>query len=329
VQQIYPKMLSMMDFCLARRNAEGLVENYRGEDWVFIDWAPITKDGEVSVEQLLFCRSLETVALCAGIIGDNDNKIKYEALSDVLRKKIMDIYWDPSQKALVHSRQDGKLNTKVTKYANMFALTFGYPSASQQDDIKNHVLLNDQIQKITTPYMRFYELEALCRSRQYRHVLQEIRDYWGGMLRLGATSFWEAYDPTESGIQHYAMYGRKFGKSLCHAWGASPIYLLGKYYLGVSPTAPGYQTYLVEPELGGLKWMKGEVPTPNGNIILSVSEKQISIETVEGKGLLRFKSSKKPSCKIAAIRNTAPNSYEMDLEPNSKYTVTYALKNPD
>jgi hypothetical protein len=30
------------------------------------------------------------------------------------------------------------------------------------------------------------------------------------------------------------MYGRPFGKSLCHAWGASPIYLLGKYYLGVN-----------------------------------------------------------------------------------------------
>lgn len=41
------------------------------------------------------------------------------------------------------------------------------------------------------------------------------------------------------------MYGRKFGKSLCHAWGASPIYLLGKYYLGIKPTSAGYATYLV------------------------------------------------------------------------------------
>jgi len=26
------------------------------------------------------------------------------------------------------------------------------------------------------------------------------------------------------------MYGRKYGKSLCHAWGAAPLYLLGRYY---------------------------------------------------------------------------------------------------
>ena len=43
------------------------------------------------------------------------------------------------------------------------------------------------------------------------------------------------------------MYGDPFGKSLCHAWGASPIYLLGRYFLGVKPTSPGYETYEVKP----------------------------------------------------------------------------------
>jgi len=148
-----------------------------------------------------------------------------------------------------------------------------------------------------------------------------MKDYWGGMLRLRATSFWETYDPTESGAQHYAMYGRPFGKSLCHAWGASPIYLLGRYYLGVTPTGPGYQTYTIEPNLGGLKWMKGEVPTPTGNIVMSVSEKQIAIQTVGGAGTLRFKSPKKPTCKTAVIKNIAPGSYEIELAPYSEYEV--------
>ena len=320
VRQIYPKMLGLMDFCLGRRNANGMVEGLPG-DWVFVDWAPITKDGELSVQQLLFCRSLETMALCANIMNDNDKARKYQDIADELRKKIMGIFWDPTQKALVHSRKDGKLDTKVTKYANMFAMTFGYLSAQQREDVKNHVLLNDKVQKITTPYMRFYELEALCRIGQQSHVLKEVKDYWGGMLRLGAGSFWEEYDPAVSGVQHYAMYGHAFGKSLCHAWGASPVYLLGKYYLGVSPTGPGYRTYIVEPDLGGLKWMKGEVPTPSGNIVISVTEKQISIQTVGGTGLLRFKSAKKPSCKTATIHNTEPGYYEMELTPNSQYEV--------
>ena len=322
VQQIYPKMLTLMDFCLSRRNADGMVEGLPG-DWVFVDWAPISKEGELSIQQLLLCRSLETMALCAGIMNDNDKARKYRDMADVFREKIMNVYWDPSQKALLHRRIDGKLDPTVTKYANMFAMTFGYLTAQQREDVKNHVLLNDKVQKITTPYMRFYELEALCRIGQQAHVLKEVKDYWGGMLRLGATSFWEAYDPAQSGVQHYAMYGHAFGKSLCHAWGASPIYLLGKYYLGVTPTAPAYQTYLVEPNLGGLKWMKGEVPTPSGNIVISVTEKQISVKTVGGTGTLRFASAKKPTCKTAAIKNIEAGVYEMELAPNSKYEVEY------
>ena len=101
------------------------------------------------------------------------------------------------------------------------------------------------------------------------------------MLRLGATSFWELYNPAEEGEAHYAMYERRFGKSLCHAWGASPAYLLGRYYLGVAPTSPGFATYDVRPDLGGLDWMEGDVPTPSGPVHVSVRD---GVATVRGNG---------------------------------------------
>lgn len=36
--------------------------------------------------------------------------------------------------------------------------------------------------------------------------------------------------------QQYDMYGDRFGKSLCHAWGASPVYLLARYFVGLEIT---------------------------------------------------------------------------------------------
>ena len=134
--------------------------------------------------------------------------------------------------------------------------------------------------------MRFYELEALLIDGRHEQVLDEMRDYWGGMLREGATTFWEKYVPTESGTQHLAMYGRPYGKSLCHAWGASPVYLLGKYYLGVRPTKPGYQEYEVRPSLGGLDWLEGDVPTPHGMIHVSMDRHQVTVHATEGAGWL-------------------------------------------
>ena len=120
------------------------------------------------------------------------------------------------------------MNPHITKFPNMFAILYGLAYQEEREEIMKSVMLNPAIDPITTPYMRFYELEALCMMGYHTKVLQEIRDYWGGMLREGATSFWEKYVPTENGVQHLAMYGRPYGKSLCHAWGASPVYLLGK-----------------------------------------------------------------------------------------------------
>jgi len=143
------------------------------------------------------------------------------------------------------------------------------------------------------------------------------------MLKLGATTFWEEYNPQKKGTEHYAMYGREFGKSLCHAWGASPIYLLGKYYLGVKPTSPGYATYNVEPNLGGLQWMEGKVPTPAGEIEMYISKEQIKIKGDEGTGTLRIKSKTQPTGKDLNVTAKENNVYEIAIQPKVEYVINY------
>jgi len=169
------------------------------------------------------------------------------------------------------------------------------------------------------------DLKSLLAEDAGQKLAAQMKDYWGEMLGLGATSFWEKYDPSEKGAEHYAMYGRPFGKSLCHAWGASPIYLLGKYYLGVRPLSPGYATYSVEPVLGGLQWMEGEVPTPHGNIKVYCSGTSIRVKAVEGAGVLRFRSRSRPVCDAGVVRpvQAEKDAYEIRLEGGKEYTVGY------
>jgi alpha-L-rhamnosidase len=323
IEQFYPQMKSMMDYCLSRRNKNGLMEGLSG-DWTFIDWAAgLSKKGEISFEQMLFARSLETMSLCANIANDKSNATEYKKLATDIKEKVFSIYWNQQKNALVHSRVDGKQTENVTRYANMFGIFFNYFTDEQKQAVKKHVLLNDAIQKITTPYMRFYELEALCAMGEQNYVLKEMKDYWGGMLKLGATSFWEEYNPTKKGTEHLAMYGRKFGKSLCHAWGASPIYLLGKYYLGVKPTSAGYDTYTIEPNLGGLQWMQGKVPTPNGDIEMYCSTKQIKIKAAAGVGTLHLISKTKPTGKNIVVNAMGGNNYELPIQPGVEYIINY------
>ncbi|MBE8721617.1 alpha-L-rhamnosidase-related protein [Sphingobacterium pedocola] len=323
IEAVYPRMQSLMEFCLGRRNQNGLMEGLSG-DWVFIDWADgLSKKGEVSFEQLLFCRSLETMALCADLLQEQDDKVLYAKEAASLKAKIFDYYWNPAKNAFVHSRIDGVQTDNVTRYTNMFAIFFDYMSKEQQQGIKSSVLLNDNVQKIMTPYMRYYELEALCVLGEKDFVMKEMKDYWGGMLKLGATTFWEEYNPAKSGADHYSMYGREFGKSLCHSWGASPIYLLGKYYLGVKPTAAGYQSYDIEPYLASQEWMEGKVPTPAGEIDLYVSKNKIKVQSPVGVGTLKIKSKSKPKSKQGAFIPVDKDTYTMALEAGVAYEVDY------
>ena len=324
IRQVYPRMKTLMEFCLGRSNKSGFVEGLPG-DWVFIDWAPIEKSGEVSFEQLLLSRSLEAMSLCAGLVSDSEYEGKYGRLSVDLKKKILDTFWSGQRNAFLHTRINGVLSQNVTRYTNMFAILFNYVDADKKQLIKENVILNDTVLKITTPYMKFYELAALCEINEKEKVLQFVRDYWGGMINLGATTIWEAYDPSQTGNEHYAMYGRPFGKSLCHAWGANPVYLFGKYLLGVKPLAPGYKTYLVEPSLAGLQWVKGRVPTPNGTIEVYADRKIMIIKSVEGEGILRLHSKKVPVTeKGIEVKKLGEDYYEIGLnKPGREYTVKY------
>ena len=51
-------------------------------------------------------------------------------------------------------------------------------------------------------------------------------DYWGGMIKKGADTFWEAYDPNNDFISPYYFYPMN---SYCHAWSCTPVYFIRKY----------------------------------------------------------------------------------------------------
>jgi len=323
IEQFYPRMKSLMDYCLSRTNKDGMLEGKAG-DWVFVDWADgLSKKGELSFEQILFARSLEMMAESASMLKHTEEAANYAQLAKTIKAKIMTNYWNAGKHALVHSSVDGQQTANVTRYANMFGIFFGYFTPGQEQEVKKHVLLNDDIQKIKTPYMRFYELEALCAMGEQPYVLKEMKAYWGGMLKEGATSFWEEYDPAKKGTAHLAMYGRPFGKSLCHAWGASPLYLLGKYFIGVKPLSPAYAEWVCAPKLGGLKWMQGKVPTTEGEIELYCSKTEIKIKSPVGTGILRIKSKTLPVVPGARVKIAATGIYEIAVEKGKEYKVKY------
>ena len=162
----------------------------------------------------------------------------------------------------------------------------------------NESLLKKGGAKGMSTFMGYYILTARAMAGDYEGCLSAIREYWGGMLRLGATTFWEDFDvdwmknaasidelPKEGQVDVHASYGRYCYKgyrhSFCHGWASGVTPWLSENVLGIKILEPGCKKMKVEPHLGDLQWAKGTYPTPYGDIFVShVKKADGTIETV-------------------------------------------------
>ena len=135
---------------------------------------------------------------------------------------------------------------------------------------------------------------------KYTEAMDIMSQYWGAMLDLGATTFWEDFDidwtknaaridelVPKGKVDVHKTYGdycyKGYRHSFCHGWASGPTTWLSRHVLGVKVLEPGCKKVAIEPHLGNLKWAKGTFPTPYGVIEISheVNEKGKVISKVK------------------------------------------------
>lgn len=138
-----------------------------------------------------------------------------------------------------------------------------------------------QHEKAFSTFYGYYMLMAEAMAGQYTEALNVIRRFWGGMLKMGATTFWEDFDMSwmhdTNPIDEFGSPDKKnihgdFGGycypgyrcSLCHGWASGPTAWLSRYVLGIEIVEPGCKTLRIRPHLGDLQWAEGTFPTPYG-----------------------------------------------------------------
>lgn len=286
---VYPKMESLLRYCMEQTDEQGFIYGREG-DWIYIDWAELDKEGTLCAEQMLLARSYEAMAAVRGLLGLETEE--FDGRKAALLKNIRRFFWDRNKGAFVDSYQSGRRN--VTRHANIFAVLFGYADEAETESILHRVLLNEEVAAITTPYFKFYELEALAKLGRFDVVMDTLKSYWGGMLERGADTFWEEYKPEQLQEEQYGMYGDKYGKSLCHAWGASPVYLLGRYCMGVRPTGTAYETFEAEPRLELFDSFSCHFPVNEGTVWMDWKDGVLEVYTDKDGGVLRVDGKEYP-----------------------------------
>ena len=144
------------------------------------------------------------------------------------------------------------------------------------------IILKNGPEKFTS-FMGYYLLEALAKGGHYAEAMDLIKTYWGRMLDLGATTFWEDFNfndaknaarideivPEEDFDIHadggaWCYVGLRH--SFCHGWASGPTSWLSEHVLGIEPVGVGFKEVRIQPHLGNLEWAEGTFPTPYGVI---------------------------------------------------------------
>ena len=146
------------------------------------------------------------------------------------------------------------------------------------------IIQADLLEGLSTFY-GFYVLELLGKTGNIASALDILDGYWGAMLDLGATTFWEDFDiqwiqnagridqiVPEGKHDIHAEYGKfcyqKLRHSLCHGWSGGPCAFLSRYVLGIEILEPGCKTLRIRPQPGPLRHIQGTFPTPFGTVFL-------------------------------------------------------------
>jgi len=250
-------IFSLLDLLEKKIGADGK-ENLDGVR--FLDWptSPNTEAIHAGLQSMMVM-TFDAGAKISNILNEKERASKYEKTIQLLKKHIPDPNGNKSGAALL--ALSGLVDSQIIN--------------------KNLLAVNEN--GGISSFYGYYVLQARAMAGDYQGALNVIRTYWGGMLDLGATTFWEDFDvkwlenagrideitPTGK-VDVHAQYGgycyKGLRNSFCHGWASGPTSWLSQHVLGITVLEAGCKTVKIEPHLGDLKWIEGSYPTPLGVI---------------------------------------------------------------
>ena len=273
LKEIYPWLMKTIKNTEQFINKDGLLEIAA---WNMLDWAPMDCPtfGIVTHQNAFLIRALNDIAYLSDFLHKAEDRKYLELFRDKLKASINKHLFNEGKQAYYDCiHEDGK-PSKVFSIQTQTAVYMSEAAAEDRIKRMEDLILNppDDFVKIGSPFMSFFFLEALVKMGRYQEMLDYIRKNWGDrMLDKDAVTCWECFDTT---------------RSHCHAWSAAPGFFLPAYILGIRPGAPGFKKIIVDPKPCDLKWAKGCVPTPKGDIYVEWKRKDDGTLDIKTRGAL-------------------------------------------
>lgn len=266
-------LTGLLDILLGKVDENGFETSEGG----FLDWpSKANKPAMRAGTQALMMMTMEAGAELCGYLGENELESRCRECHARMQSAapvVSDRYY---KEAKAPGEPGSKQGAALMSLAGMV----------DARSVNDQVLVKEGARGFSTFY-GYYLLEAMAKAGNYVGAMNMISTFWGAMLDLGATSFWEDFNidwlkedvaPIDALVPErkkdihgdfgaYCYEG--FRHSLCHGWASGPTAWLSRHVLGVEVLEPGCKVVSINPNLGNLEWAEGSFPTPYGEIRIS------------------------------------------------------------
>lgn len=226
---------------LWRIGADGLAE-HRAGSWDWMDWGLFAD--RTAMENAWYCYALSCLEKMAEALGKDAGE--FTDRKNRIRNGYRSLWTGKCYKSGGVLRPDDR--------ANALAVLAGLAEPAQYDAL-TAVLTKT---KNASPYMEYYVLEALCRMGRCDAAKERMRRRYAAMIRADCSTLWERWS--------------RLGGTCNHAWSGGPLVVMSKYFAGIRPLTPGWETFVMAPQPGVCGRIACTVPTVKGYIRLEMTE---------------------------------------------------------
>lgn len=229
--------------------------------WKFVDWVgdmgwgPMGADGSAAIYDIQLLLAYQWASDMEKAIGESFYADYYAKKAGQLKETIKRKYWDTEKKLFADTNE----KKGYSQHVNSLAILANLVNTEDMAAVGNG-LLNDKSLTQCTIYFKYYLHQALNKAGFGNDYMNWL-GIWRENIKQGLTTW--AEDSRLNTV-----------RSECHAWGASPNIDFFRIVLGIDADAPGFSTIIIEPHLGTMTKVGGEMPHPNGKISVNYELKK-------------------------------------------------------
>lgn len=229
---------------------------WRFVDWVGdMGWGPMGADGSAAMYDIQLLLAYQWASDMEKAVGEPFYADYYAKKAVQLTETIKRKYWDAEKKLFADTNE----KKGYSQHVNSLAILANIVDAEDLAAVGNS-LLNDKSLTQCTIYFKYYLHQALNKAGFGNDYMNWL-GIWRENIKLGLTTW--AEDSRLNTV-----------RSECHAWGASPNIDFFRIVLGIDADTPGFSKIKIEPHLGTMTKVGGEMPHPNGKISVSYELKK-------------------------------------------------------